>query len=311
MKTKILITGIAGFIGSQIAYKLAESQTNIIYGIDNLVTGKVSNVPKKKNIKFIKGDLSKKKTFDKIKFKAEYILHFAGQSSGEKSYYDPVQDLNNNTLTTINLINYGIKCKSKKIVYASSVSVYGNSKKKIYTESDNPKPISCYGISKVASEYYLKVYSNKLPFTILRLFNIFGIGQDMNNLKQGMLSIYIAQAIKNKKIIIKGSLNRVRDFVHIDELKQNINKILKSKRLNNEIINFGTGKGTSVKSALKIIKKKTKTNKIIIEKIGTPFDQYKSIANTKKLKKFGIKIKNNFNQNLFSFIKSSIKNEKK
>lgn len=110
-------------------------------------------------------------------------------------------------------------------------------------------PISCYGISKSASENYLKIYSNKLPYTILRFFNIYGIGQDLNNYQQGMLSIYIAQAVF-KKIIVKGSENRIRDFVNIDYVKMHIEKIIKLRKFDNQILNFGTGKKISVKKFL-------------------------------------------------------------
>jgi UDP-glucose 4-epimerase len=303
MKTKVLISGVAGFIGSNVAKSLCKNSKYSILGIDNLSSGKIKNIPKNKNLIFLKLDISKDNCLDNLNFSPDYILHFAGQSSGEKSYYDPILDLKNNTISTLNLIKYGIKKKTKKIIYASSMSIYGNPKKIKCSEKNLHDPISCYGISKSASENYLKIYSNKLPYTILRFFNIYGIGQDLNNYQQGMLSIYIAQAVFKKKIIVKGSENRIRDFVNIDYVKMHIEKIIKLRKFDNQILNFGTGKKISVKKVLNIISKETNVKKIIIKKKGTPFDQYQVVADIKKLKKFKIAIKDNLKENIIKFIK--------
>ena len=109
-KDRILITGVAGFIGSEICKKLL-SQNFTIIGVDDLSTGIKTKVPSK--IKFFKFDLSNYKNFKKLP-KCDYILHLAGQSSGDVSFDDPVGDLNKNTISTLNLIKYGITCKAKK-----------------------------------------------------------------------------------------------------------------------------------------------------------------------------------------------------
>ena len=118
-----------------------------------------------------------------------------------------------------------------------------------------------------------------------------------------MLSIYIAQAVFKKKIIVKGSENRIRDFVNIDYVKMHIEKIIKLRKFDNQILNFGTGKKISVKKVLNIISKETNVKKIIIKKKGTPFDQYQVVADIKKLKKFKIAIKDNLKENIIKFIK--------
>ena len=108
-KDRILITGVAGFIGSEICKKLL-SKNFIVFGVDDLSTGK-NQVPRK--IKFFKFDLSDYKNFKKLP-KCDYILHLAGQSSGDVSFDDPVGNIKKNTISTLNLIKYGIKCKAKK-----------------------------------------------------------------------------------------------------------------------------------------------------------------------------------------------------
>tara|TARA_Y200000002_G_scaffold381085_1_gene394135 strand:- start:784 stop:1239 length:456 start_codon:yes stop_codon:yes gene_type:complete len=129
MKKNILITGVAGFIGSKVAQKFINENYNVI-GVDDLSNGKKKNIPK--GIKFIKADLSSKNIFSLLPKKCFKILHLAGQSSGEMSFDNPVSDLNKNTISTLNLIKYGIEKKVKLFLYASSMSVYGESSKKNY-----------------------------------------------------------------------------------------------------------------------------------------------------------------------------------
>ena len=278
-KTRILVSGAAGFIGSKICEKLIEKNYDVV-GIDDLSNTKNKNIPK--GIKFIKMDLSKNKSQKKIP-RCEIIFHLAGQSSGEKSFDSPIKDLDKNTKTTLNLINYGIKNKCRKIIYASSMSVYGNLTKKKFNENSPLNPLSCYGVSKIASELYLKIFSNQLSYIIFRMFNVYGSGQNMNDLRQGMVSIYLSQALKNKKIIVKGSLKRKRDFIHVDDVVNIWIKSIKSKKIN-QTFNLASGKNMKVSQLIKKIIKLTGDKKII-QKPGTKGDQFISITDNKKIKK--------------------------
>ncbi len=276
-KTKILVTGVAGFIASKICKKLIK-KNYIVYGVDDLSTGNQKNIPQK--VKFYKFDLSNYNNF-KILPKCDYIFHLAGQSSGDISFDDPVLDIKKNTISTINLINYGIKSKTKKIIYASSMSIYGDYKIPKYSENLIPDPKSCYGVSKYMSENYLKIFSKKIDYVIFRMFNVYGPGQDLKNLRQGMVSIYLAQALRNKKIVVRGSLNRVRDFIYIDDVVDVWVKSL-SKNIKNETFNLSTGKATSVKNLLNYIIKLI-PGTVILKRNSTRGDQLKSVGNIKKL----------------------------
>ena len=304
---KVLITGVAGFIASKIANKLIEKGHNVV-GIDDLSNGKKINIPKK--CKFIKLDISKKKELDKLQIKFDQIFHLAGQSSGEKSFENPEEDLCKNTLTTLNLIDFSIKTRVKKFLYASSQSVYGNVGNRAISEKNITQPLSCYGVSKLASENYLKVYKDYLNYIIFRINNVYGYGQDLKNLKQGMVSIYLAQALKNKKIVVKGSLNRFRDFVHIDDVVDIWIKAAMDKGLKNITLNLGTGKKTHVKKILNIINKEFGDIKII-KSNNTPGDQTGIYMNNnlliKKLKK---RYFININEGLSKLIKNYRNNKK-
>ena len=136
---------------------------------------------------------------------SEAILHLAGQSSGELSFKDPNLDLCKNTSSTINLIRLAEEKQIQKFIYASSMSVYGKTSINPIKENHSLKPLSCYGNSKLSSEHYLRILGKKFNPVILRLFNVYGPGQNMKNLNQGMVSIYLAQVLENNKIIVKGS----------------------------------------------------------------------------------------------------------
>ena len=240
---KILITGVAGFIGSHVARRFLAERYQVI-GVDDLSGGKLENVPS--GIDFIKGDLALAETIGKIPAGCERILHLAGQSSGEISFDDPVADLQKNTISTLNLIRYGIANKAERIVYASSMSVYGAVPDEPISERHDPRPLSCYGVGKLAAEGYLRVYQDKLPFVALRMFNVYGPGQDLSNLRQGMVSIYLAQALNTGRIEVKGSTNRFRDFVYIDDVVEAWWRAASYPSARNQVMNLGTGCKTTV-----------------------------------------------------------------
>ena len=191
---KVLVTGIAGFIGSKLATALIEKGYKVI-GVDDFSTGFKKNVPSQSIM--IEGDVSDPLTIEKInQYSFDYIFHFAGQSSGEISFEDPIKDLKINTSSTLLLLDFAARKNIKRFFYASSMSVYGD-KKEYVDENSETDPKSFYGVGKLASEKYLSIYSNSnLKCTSLRLFNVYGENQNLSNLKQGMISIYYQWLLK-------------------------------------------------------------------------------------------------------------------
>ena len=282
-KKTILLTGCAGFIGGQILKSLIDKF--YIIGIDDLSTGTKKNLIKNRGFKFIKGDCCNQKVLRKINTKIEAVLHFAGQSSGEKSYKNPTNDFKRNLSSTVNLLEFAIKNKCKQFIFASSMSVYGNSNYKV-KETNKKKPISFYGISKSTAEDYVVKYSSKgLNYTILRLFNVYGKTQRLGELKQGMIRIFLTQIFKNKKLIIKGHKNRFRYFLNIIDLLQYINLILFNKKTYNQIFNLGFGKKYKISQLVNILKKNNKFIFFVKYIKGTKDDQFGIVANINKIKK--------------------------
>ena len=252
-----------------------------VIGVDDLSSGKQSNVPS--SIDFIQGNLADTQTISMLPKAAEFVLHLAGQSSGEMSFDDPVADLEKNTISTLNLIKYGIGANTSKFVYASSMSVYGNVPDAPIGEDEHVAPLSCYGVGKLAAEKYLNVFCKQLSSVSLRMFNVYGPGQDMTNLRQGMVSIYLAQALTNKHIVVKGSLERFRDFIYIDDVVEAWFRAATFAGVVGNTINIGTGVRTTVAQVLEAVKANVVGTTVEVTD-PTPGDQNGIFADTTRMR---------------------------
>ena len=302
----ILVTGVAGFIGAHLARRLSEEGFQVI-GIDDLSSGNQDMIPT--SIEFIKLDLSGKKIESKLPNEVQKIVHLAGQSSGEISFDNPVIDLKKNTVSTLNLLNFARRVNIERFVYASSMSVYGDTPNLPVDENELCLPTSCYGVGKLASEGYLRLFSDEVPYVALRLFNVYGPNQDLDNLRQGMISIYLSQALKTKRVVVKGSLDRFRDFIYIDDVIDGILLAINEENAKNDIFNLGTGELTTVKEVLNILDD-VFGNLEIISSDPTPGDQFGIYADISKIKtKLGFIPEISFESGLKSLINWAIKNE--
>lgn len=247
---RVLVTGVAGFIGAHVARRFSAEGWSVV-GVDDLSGGRRENVPE--SIEFIEADLADPSVYGRLPRDCEKILHLAGQSSGEISFDDPALDLSKNAVSTLHLIRHGIDCGVERLVYASSMSVYGPVPDRPITEAHPPQPLSCYGVGKLAAEGYLRVYQGRVPFVALRMFNVYGPGQDLSNLRQGMVSIFLAQALASGRIEVKGSLQRFRDFIYIDDVVEAWWRAANEPEALNRTLNVGTGRRTTVGDLLTLL----------------------------------------------------------
>ena len=278
-----LVTGACGFIGSKLAERLISLGHSVVT-VDNLSTGFIENLPS--NVELIKGDCFCLKIVSKLyDYKFDAILHIAGQSSGEISFDDPTYDLQTNTQSILMLLDYAKKTGCTKFIYASSMSVYGNSEKQPVNESMSLNPTSFYAVGKLASEHYLRLYSKfGINTTALRLFNVYGPGQNMKNLRQGMVSIYLAQAIEKGEILVKGSGDRFRDLIYIDDVVNAFCKTLEYDEKGYHCFNIGTNEKTTVDDIISEISVCLKKNIKVINMKSTPGDMHGIFADTNKAK---------------------------
>ncbi len=284
---KILVTGGAGFIGAHLVKKLIDLKHKVLV-VDNLkVIGGIPFIHPK--CKFLKGDILDKRTLDLIKkWKPQIIYHIAAQSGGESAYDDPKNDYLSNGYGTYLLSLLAKELKVKKFIYTSSVAVYGSNPQKKINEKTKINPDSIYGISKYAGEMFINqiLKNTNIQTLIFRVFNTYGPGENLNYLKKGMVSIYCSYVWRNKPILVKGSLNRFRNYQFIDDIINILILSLKNKRLSkNEIINLTTGKAEKVKNLLKkILKINNKKKYKVLETKGTPGDSFGYDASNTYLK---------------------------
>ncbi|MCK4744941.1 NAD-dependent epimerase/dehydratase family protein [Candidatus Parcubacteria bacterium] len=242
---KILVTGGAGFIGSNLVDKLIEKNYEVAI-VDNLSTGKKENINSK--AEFYNVDILDNEKLERvfIKEKPEFISHHAAQIDVRKSVSDPVFDANINILGTLNLLELAKKYNVKKTVFASSGgAIYGEANIVPTPEEYPAEPISPYGVSKFSIEQYLNYYNEifKLKFVALRYANVYGPRQDPLG-EAGVVAIFCNKLLNNEQLIINGDGKQTRDFVYVgDIVKANI---LSFEKNIEGIFNIGTGLEISI-----------------------------------------------------------------
>lgn len=280
---RYLVTGAAGFIGAALASRLMK-EGNQVVTIDNLSTGNISNIPD--GVKFIEGDCGNQDVYSNIPNDPyDAIFHIAGQSSGEISFDDPIYDIRTNAESTLLLLKFALKNNCKRFIFASTMSVYGIKPERPVKENEDCHPESFYGIAKLASEHYLRVYEQfGIDTTSLRLFNVYGPGQNMDNLRQGMVSIFLAQMLKDKRIHVKGSADRFRDFIHVDDVVESFLRCLSCDKSKSEIINIANGKATKVKEIIDLLVSSQEEKIEVVYQGGTPGDIHGIFADITQIK---------------------------
>jgi UDP-glucose 4-epimerase len=216
---KAIVTGAAGFIGSHLARRLLEDGWSVTV-VDNLSSGHERNVPD--GAELLKIDLGEEPAVEELPDDgADAVFHLASHVGQELSFERPFYDLKANALATMILLDWCLKQRVPRFVLASSMNVYGDphDPEQPVTEQTPVRPPSPYAVAKIASEHLCNVYE---PFgigtTSLRLFNVYGPGQDMANLKQGMVSIFMSYVARGEPILVRGSSDRFRDFVSVHDV---------------------------------------------------------------------------------------------
>ncbi len=250
MGQKMLVTGGAGFVGSVLSHRLLE-QGHQVTIIDDLSNGKTSNLPR--GAVFIQGDLAEAAPYEKLgDTRFDAIFHIAAQASNAISFRTPERDLMSNQLATLRLLEFARRTGCSRFLFTSSMSAYGQPKNFPTVESEPLFPDSPYAVHKAASEEYLRIYGNEygLKWTVFRLYTTYGGGQNLDNLDQGLLSIYLAYLVKKKPIVVKGDLNRRRDIVHVNDVVTAILAAVDRPKSHGETYNLCTGTSLSIRELL-------------------------------------------------------------
>ncbi|MGZ4834893.1 MAG: SDR family oxidoreductase [Terriglobales bacterium] len=215
-----LITGIAGFIGSSLAHALLDRGERV-RGIDNLSTGNAANVADiGSRIEFIEADLNDSTAVAQACRDVDYVLHQAAIPSVPRSVKDPLESNRANVDGTLSLLMAARDARVKRVVYASSSSLYGDTPTLPKHEGMLPAPISPYAVAKLAGEYYMasfyRVYG--LETVALRYFNVFGPRQDPTSQYSGVMAKFISSMLRGEQPTIYGDGEQSRDFTFVENV---------------------------------------------------------------------------------------------
>jgi UDP-glucose 4-epimerase len=247
---RVLVTGGAGFIGSHVVDGLLDAGFSVCV-IDNESTGSRGNVAA--DADFVHGDVRDdddlQEAFDPV---PDAVFHIAGQASIRLAYADPESDLGVNVTGTVKILDRCLARGVPRLVFASSMTVYGNPSRVPTPEDESPDPVSFYGVTKYAAERYVQLtgartdLESSLAVTSLRMFNVFGSRQSLSNPYQGVLAIFLGNLLRGEPIRIDGDGEQSRDFVFIDDVVRVWIACLDDPRSVGRVFNLGSGMPTSV-----------------------------------------------------------------
>lgn len=308
---KVLVTGGAGFIGSNLCEALI-LQGNEVVCFDNFSTGKRKNIQpfiKNKNFKLIEGDIRNFKDCKKVVEGIDIVLHQAALGSVLRSVHDPITTNEVNVSGFLNMLYAAKEAGIKRFVYASSSSVYGDEIQLPKVENKIGKPLSPYAITKFCNELYAKNFSTLYGIETvgLRYFNVFGKKQDPDGLYAAAIPKFIKAFISGKSPVIFGDGNQSRDFTYIENVIQanNLAATATNKKSLNETYNIAYGESITLNELVILLQQllsdfnsSIKKIKIIYEKEREGEVKY-SLASIKKAKKFlGYSPTHNFSEGM-------------
>ena len=291
MSGSVLVTGGAGFIGSALTRRLLADGYDVVV-LDNLASGTAASVPG--GCELVEGDVRSPADLAALPAR-DYVAccHLAAQTGGEVSFEDPRADIDTTVIGSVNVLDWVRERDAGRTVFASSMGVYGDVAPDVAVEeSTTPQPKTFYSVSKLAVEHLLRLYRTEygLPFTALRLFNVYGPGQDLANLKQGMVSIYLKYLLDGDRVLVKGPLDRYRDYVYVDDVVDVFVHAIVAGRLDGAVLNVGTGVQTHVSTLLEkmcacfgIDDYRT----VVDVAPGTPGDQFGTYASVARMRELG------------------------
>ncbi len=252
---KFLVTGGAGFIGSNICSKLV-SQGCFVRVIDNLLTGKKSNLSGIiEKIEFIEADMGDEKIARLAMKDIDVVLHQGALPSVPRSVDDPAATHAHCLNATFTLLLAARDAGVKRFIYAASSSAYGDTPTLPKVETMPPNPLSPYAAAKLAGEYYAKVFYNVfgLETVSLRYFNVFGPHQDPTSQYAAAIPAFVTAVLKDKSPTVFGDGEQSRDFTYIDNVVEANLLAARAKHTAGEVINIACGQAVTVNETISII----------------------------------------------------------
>jgi UDP-glucose 4-epimerase len=286
LKKVYFVTGAAGFIGSNIVERLVKEGCRV-KAIDNFLTGKKENIESfLSEIEFIEGDIRDLNSLQELMKGVDFVLHQAALPSVPRSIEDPLTTNSCNINGTLNVLIAARDAGVKRVIYASSSSIYGESPALPKKEDMMPAPISPYAVSKLAGEFYSKIFYEVygLETVCLRYFNVFGPRQDPTSQYAAVIPKFIKYSLDGKPIPIFGDGEQSRDFTFVENVVEANLKALEAQRVGGEVINIACGEMTSVNKLVNLLREILQKNLEVQNISPRPGDIKYSLADIEKAK---------------------------
>lgn len=252
---RYLVTGGAGFIGSNTVDELVRRGHSVTV-LDDLSTGKEENLAGVRDkINFIRGTITDRQALEKACRGADYVLHLAARTSVPRSVKQPLETNEINVDGTLNVLIAARDARVRRVVFASSSSIYGDTPTLPKHEDMTPAPISPYGVSKLVGELYGRVFHRTygLDFVALRYFNVFGPRQDPGSPYSGVLSLFIAAMRDGGQPTVFGDGEQSRDFTFVQNVVAANLQACETPGLAGRAFNLGTGGRYTLNYTLKLL----------------------------------------------------------
>ena len=252
----VLITGVAGLLGSRLADWILENDPDVtVIGIDNFSGGYVENI--NSGVKFYKLDLTRDSISDLFqKYDIDYVFHFAAYAAEGLSPFIRGFNYDNNLKSTARILNQCIKHDVKRLIFTSSMAVYGHGEDQAFDEKQTPCPIDPYGVAKYACEMDIKIAGEQhgLDWCIIRPHNVYGAKQNIWDKYRNVLGIWMYQHMNNEPLTIFGDGEQKRAWSYIDDCLEPLWKASQLKETSKEIINLGGAKFTTINEAAQLLR---------------------------------------------------------
>jgi UDP-glucose 4-epimerase len=253
---KYLVTGVAGFIGRSIAGALL-ARGEQVRGVDSFITGKRGNLAGLEAMAFLEGDLADPKACERACAGVEIVFHEAALASVPRSVADPVTTNVHCVDATLNLLVAARAAGVRRVIYASSSSVYGDSPTLPKHEGMLPSPISPYAVAKLAAEHYVRSFARVygMETVALRYFNVFGPHQDPTSQYSGVLAVFCRKMLAGEQPAIYGDGEQSRDFTYIDNVvRANLLAAeAPAERVSGKVMNAATGSRITLNETFEIL----------------------------------------------------------
>jgi len=310
MPGRVLVTGVAGFVGSNLAKRLLDSGY-LVRGIDNLSAGTRENLDPR--VDFHQADirdLEIHSLFEGI----DGVFHLAAKNCLSECLKDPLGAASANVVGTLNILEAARKANVRKVIYADTSAEYEGINE-FPTNEEKVRPIGVYAASKHGGASFCGSYSElyKMNITVLRYFNVYGPAQDWRRVVPPVMSAFIIRMLSGERPMIYGTGEKRRDFIYVDDVNDFHLLLLEDPRADGQVLNVGSGINFSVNEIYELIEEQLKSGLRPIYKPDLPGEAQVTLADISKSRNLGWKPKVNIREGLrlsIRYIRERVMNER-